>query len=156
MLDITLVSIGKIKESFWQNAFSEYAKRLQPYLRLKAVELAPEPFAKGTKEKSKEAEGKRILDFLDKNNKETGAAAVYLLAERGRVFDSPAMAAWLEKSSPLILVVGGALGFSQELYERYPQISLSSLTFPHELARVVLLEQLYRAATILNNKAYHY
>jgi 23S rRNA (pseudouridine1915-N3)-methyltransferase len=155
MLDITLVAVGKIKETFWQDAFNEYVKRLKPYARLKLVELLSEPFIKGTQRKSKEIEGRRILDFLEKNRR-AETAAVYLLAERGQTFDSPALAAWLLKKSPLVLILGGALGFSEELYGRYPQISLSSLTFPHELARVVLAEQLYRAATIINGKEYHY
>lgn len=156
MLDITIVSIGKIKESFYLEAYNEYIKRLQPYARVKAVELAPEPFLNGTKEKSKEAEGKRVVDFLSKYNKDKTISSVYLLAERGQTFDSPALAVWLEKKTPMILIVGGALGFSDELYSLYPQISLSPLTFPHELARVVLAEQLYRAAAILNKKEYHY
>lgn len=156
MLDITLVAVGKIKESFWREAFEEYAKRLKPYARLKVIELPAEPFSKGGKEKTKEIEGKRIMDYLEKQSREFGVLSAYLLAERGRTFDSPTLAVWLEKNSPLTLIVGGALGFSDELYERYPQISLSPLTFPHELARVVLMEQLYRAATILNGKEYHY
>jgi 23S rRNA (pseudouridine1915-N3)-methyltransferase len=155
MLDITLVVIGKIKETFWQNAFNEYVKRLKPYARLKIVELLPESFIKGTQQKAKEIEGQRILDFLEKNRR-AETAAVYLLAERGQTFDSPALAAWLLKKSPLVLILGGALGFSEELYGRYRQISLSSLTFPHELARVVLAEQFYRAAAIINGKEYHY
>ena len=156
MLDITLITVGKIKESFYQEAYSEYIKRLKPYIRLKAIELAPEPFSKGNKEKAKEAEGKRILSCLSGCVRENGGTSVYLLAERGKAFDSPALALWLEKSSPIVLVIGGALGFSKELYERYPQISLSLLTYPHELARVILAEQLYRATSILNKKEYHY
>ncbi len=156
MLDITLIAVGKIKEAFWRDAFVEYDKRLKPYARLKVIELAPEPFSKSGKEKAKEIEGKRIMDYLEKQSHESGAVSAYLLAERGRTFDSPALAGWLEKNSPMTLIVGGALGFSDELYRRYPQISLSPLTFPHELARVVLIEQLYRAAAILNGKEYHY
>lgn len=156
MLDITLVAVGKIKEAFWREAFTEYAKRLKPYARLKVIELPAEPFSKGGKEKAKEIEGKRIMDYLEKQSREAGASSVYLLAERGRTFASPTLAGWLEKNSPLILIIGGALGFSDELYGRYPQISLSPLTFPHELARVVLIEQLYRAAAILHGKEYHY
>jgi len=156
MLDITIISLGKMKESYWQEAAAEYIKRLRPYIRLKEVELAPASFSKDTKEKAKEVESRRIMDFLNKSGSGKEQPAVYLLAERGREYDSPALAAWLENNSPLILIIGGALGFSAELYRRYPQISLSPLTFPHELARVVVLEQLYRAASILNKKEYHY
>ncbi len=156
MLDITLVTLGKIKESFYQEAAAEYVKRLRPYVRLKTVELSPEPFSKGNKNKAKEIEGGRVLEYLSGHNKDNGSAAIYLLAERGKTFTSPEMAQWLERNSPIVLIIGGALGFSDELYTRYPQISLSPLTFPHELARVVLLEQLYRSAAILNQKEYHY
>jgi 23S rRNA (pseudouridine1915-N3)-methyltransferase len=155
MLDITILAVGKIKEKYWSAAADEYIKRLKPYVRLRWEELSPAPFAHGDKDKAKDLEGERILHYLRKAEaKDT--AQVYLLAERGGTFSSPDFASWLLKQSPLILVVGGALGFSRELYEKYPQISLSSLTFPHELVRVVLLEQLYRAATIINKKDYHY
>jgi len=156
MLDITLIAVGKLKEEYWQEALAEYVQRLKPYVRLRLMELAPAPFSKNDKDKAKETESGRILDFLDKAATKSSPASVYLLAERGRSFSSPALAAWLNKNQSLVLVVGGALGFSDELYRRYPQISLSPLTFPHELARVVLLEQIYRAAAILNDKSYHY
>lgn len=156
MLDITLIAIGKLKEPYFQAAFLEYAKRLRPYARLKIVELSAAPFSKNNQEKAKEIEGKRISDYLEKNSKNGQPKNVYLLAERGQSFTSPSLAAWLNKNSALTLIMAGALGFSSELYKRYPQISLSPLTFPHELARVVLIEQLYRAATLMNHKDYHY
>lgn len=156
MLDITIIAIGKLKEKYFQAAFSEYAKRLRPYARLKIVELPAVPFSKLNQAKAKEVEGQRIIDFLESKNKETGRPAICLLAERGKSFDSQSLAAWFDKNQSLILIIGGALGFSPTLYEKYPQISLSPLTFPHELARVVLLEQLYRATTIINNKEYNY
>jgi len=152
MLDIILVTVGKIKEADYADLASQYLKRLRPYVRLRLVELPATPFSSSSQEKAKVAEGKRITDFL------AGQAGrkVYLLAERGRHFSSPELAVWLETNSPLTLVIGGALGFSPELYEKYPQLSLSPLTFPHEMARVILLEQIYRAATILKGKGYHY
>lgn len=155
MLDITIIAIGKLKEKYFQAAFAEYEKRLRPYARLKIVELSAAPFSKSSQAQAKELEAQRIsagLEKIAKNNQ----PAVYLLAERGKTFNSLALAVWLEKNQPLVLVIGGALGFSPELYEKYPQISLSALTFPHELARVVLAEQLYRAATIINKKEYNY
>jgi 23S rRNA (pseudouridine1915-N3)-methyltransferase len=155
MLDLTLVTIGTVKERAYQELCLEYEKRLRPYARLKVIELPAQPFSANNQTQAKERESQKISDFLIKNN-QAGPASIYLLAERGKSFSSPQLAAWLSQVQPLILVIGGALGFSPELYRRYPQISLSPLTFPHELARVVLLEQLYRAATILNNKSYHY
>jgi len=156
MLDITIVAIGKLKESHFQTAFSEYAKRLSAFTRLKIVELPAAPFSRGNQEKAKKLEGERLRNFLEKETTKNNHPAVYLLTERGKKFTSPEMAAWFSKNPVLILAVGGALGFDSELYERYPQISLSPLTFPHELARVVLIEQLYREMTIINSKDYHY
>lgn len=151
MLDITLIVVGKIKDKNYQAATAEYIKRLKPYVRLKIVELTAASFSAHSQEQAKEIEGKRIKESLSSR-----AGQVFLLAERGRFFSSPDFAAFMEKNQPLTLVIGGALGFSAELYRSYPQISLSPLTFPHELARVVLLEQLYRAAAILSKKDYHY
>jgi len=156
MLDITLLIIGKVKEKYWQEALAEYSKRLSPYVRLRIKELAATPFSENNKIQSKELEAKRIVEYLESSSVKKNSAQVYLLAERGKMSRSPDFALWLEKTQPLVLVLGGTLGFSDELYRRYPQISLSPLTFPHELARVVVLEQIYRATTILNNKNYHY
>lgn len=156
MLDITILAVGKIKEDYFRAAFLEYVKRVRPFLRLKVVELEPASFSHNTQDRAKEIEAERIREYLEKNKKDKPDQNVYLLAERGHVFDSPEMANWLENNQPLILVIGGALGFTPAMYAAYPQLSLSPLTFPHELARVVLMEQLYRAATILNKKNYHY
>jgi len=152
MLDITLLVIGKVKEKAYSAVIAEYVKRLKPYARLKIIELEAAPFSDNTKERAKDFEGERIENFLNKHDE----AIVYLMAERGKMFDSPELASFLEKKSPLILVVAGALGFSDVLYEKYSALSLSPLTFPHELARVVLIEQIYRATTILQKKNYHY
>lgn len=152
MLDITLLTIGKVKEKSYSTIIAEYEKRLKPYARLKIIELEASPFSENTKDRAKEFEGEKIENFLNKHDE----AVAYLMAERGKTFDSPELAAFLERKSPLILVIGGALGFSDALYKKYPSLSLSPLTFPHELARVVLIEQIYRATTILQKKNYHY
>ncbi|MFA5155689.1 MAG: 23S rRNA (pseudouridine(1915)-N(3))-methyltransferase RlmH [Patescibacteria group bacterium] len=156
MLDITLVAIGKLKERHYQAVFSEYAKRLKPFVRLKIMELPAVSFNRSNQAQAREFEAESIEHYLSRLEKRQSPAAVYLLAERGRSFDSPSFAAWLAQKQPLVLVIGGALGFSDRLYAQYPQISLSPLTFPHELARVILAEQLYRAATIIQKKDYHY
>lgn len=152
MLDITLLTIGKVKEKAYSSLIAEYEKRLKPYARLKIIELEAASFSENTKERAKEFDGEKIENFLNKHDE----AAVYLMAERGKTFDSPELAAFLERKSPIVLVIAGALGFSDFLYEKYSAISLSPLTFPHELARVVLIEQIYRATTILQKKNYHY
>ncbi|MFA5184615.1 MAG: 23S rRNA (pseudouridine(1915)-N(3))-methyltransferase RlmH [Patescibacteria group bacterium] len=156
MLDITILAIGQLKDRQYQALFSDYLKRLRPYARLKVVELPSVPFAGNNQVQAKNFEAETIENFLLKMERKQSPAAVYLLAERGQNFSSPEFAAFLNKKQPLILIVGGALGFSDRLYAQYPQISLSPLTFPHELARVVLAEQIYRATTIINKKIYHY
>lgn len=153
MLDIILVAVGKIKDRHYNALAAEYLKRLQPYARVKVVELEPTSFNERNKDKAKDFDSERIDNFLKKQKDDR---LVYLLAERGEEYNSPDLAKWLNNKGPLILVVGGSLGFSDDIYKKYPALSLSLLTFPHELARVVLLEQIYRSATILQNKNYHY
>ena len=152
MIDITLVVIGKIKDKSYLSLITEYLKRIKPFARIKIVELEATPFSEKLREKAKEFEGEKIENYLSKQKE----AVVFLLAERGKLLSSVELATWFEKKSPLVLILGGALGFSDDLYKKYPSLSLSPLTFPHELARVILLEQIYRAATILQNKSYHY
>ncbi len=152
MIDITLLAIGKIKDKAYSNLIAEYFKRLKPYARLKIIELEAVSFSEKLQAKAKEFEAEKIENYLIKQ-KDT---LIYLMAERGQELNSRDFALFLEKKSPLILVMAGALGFNEFLYQKYPSLSLSALTFPHELARVILLEQIYRSATILQNKNYHY
>jgi len=156
MIDLTILAIGPLKDKNLRTVANNYIKRVKPYVRLRVQELTAASFSVGSQAKAKEQEGKTILNYLDKRASSLKPASVYLLAERGKCYDSPQLARWLEQEQPLILVIGGALGFSPDLYARYSQISLSPLTFPHELARVILLEQIYRAAAIINQKDYHY
>jgi 23S rRNA (pseudouridine1915-N3)-methyltransferase len=151
MINITLVTIGKVKEPYLNEASLEYIKRIKPYGRLIIEELKAESFLESTKNKAKDLEAGRIQSFLDRKN----GAEIYLLAEHGNLFNSLEFAKKIDNKE-LILVIAGSLGFAKELEDKYPKLSLSPLTFPHELARVVLLEQIYRAATILNNKEYHH
>jgi 23S rRNA (pseudouridine1915-N3)-methyltransferase len=131
----------------------EYLKRLKPYAAVKLIELAPESFGESDHAKAKKVEGGRILAALEKYS----AGEVYLLHERGKELDSVAFASKLESTGgKSIFVVAGALGFSEEVLQKYQQFSLSKLTFPHEIARLLLLEQIYRATTIVKGKTYHY
>jgi 23S rRNA (pseudouridine1915-N3)-methyltransferase len=153
MLDLTILAFGKIKESYWRLAAEEYLKRLKPYARVKIEELKSESFSKSGQETAKRKEAKRLEDYLSRQPE----ATVFLLAEKGEEFDSVLLAKKFDKiQTSIILVIGGSLGFSSEIFKQYQKISLSKLTFPHELARVILLEQVYRAVTILNEKDYHY
>ncbi len=153
MFKITIISVGKIKDKNLANLKDEYLKRLKPYAVIREEEVRPESFNESTKEKAKIKEGERLLSFLEKHDK----AEVFLLAEAGIELDSIEFSKKLAKiSTEIVFVIAGALGFSDEVFSKYNKISLSKMTFPHEMARVILLEQIYRATTIVNNKNYHY
>ncbi len=155
MLNITMIAVGKMR-SWTKEAEGEYAKRLKPYAKLNIVEVEAESFRddSGSKIKAKKKEGERILAHLSRYPE----ADIMLLRESGKQFSSLEFARFLiGRNNHLILVLAGALGFSEEIVKKYPKsLSLSLMTFPHEMARVVLLEQIYRAATILQKKTYHY
>ncbi|MEW6617352.1 MAG: 23S rRNA (pseudouridine(1915)-N(3))-methyltransferase RlmH [Patescibacteria group bacterium] len=155
MLDITILTVGKIKEEYFKKACEEYTKRLSLYARISVEEIPYEPFRhEGEKNKVKQKEGERIKRFLEKR----GECEVFILDERGKEYTSEQFAGALETTlKPTIFVIGGSLGMSEEVLSLpHKKIALSSFTFPHELARVVLLEQIYRAVTIMNGKTYHY
>lgn len=157
MLDVIIIAIGRIKESFYRDAFNEYLKRLSPYARIKVEELKAEPFKSDSdKLKSKIAEGERIAGLL-KNYPE---AEVFILDERGEHSASLDWASKLKKhqAQKMIFVIGGTVGLSDKilLNKKHHRLSLSKLTLPHELARVVLAEQLYRAVCLGRGKDYHY
>ncbi len=152
MLDLTLIAVGSLKNSALKSLAADYQKRLCPYARLKIIELATSPFSEkqGSKNKSQEKLKLTLKSTLAAYPKEN----VYLLNEAGRLYNTQEFSRLSTK--PLVLVIAGALGWPENFSQDYQQLSLSPLTLPHELARVVLLEQLYRAATIKNNKTYHY
>ena len=152
MFHITLITLGKIKQEFFAMAEEEYLKRLKPYAKLEIIELRPESFGPSDKERAKQIEGEKIEKTLEKINSQN----VFLLSENGKEYDSLQFSKFLEKNEEVVLVIGGALGFSDGLKNKYQKISLSQMTMPHELARVVLLEQIYRAITIAKGKEYHY
>lgn len=155
MWNITIVAIGKVKEAYFQDAIAEYAKRLGPYVKLSVHELKSEPFhGDGDKLKAKKAEGERLSAFLEKRPE----SHVIILEERGKKYSSPSFARHLEKiSQPIIFVIGGSLGVDERITEQYNgSLSLSDMTFPHEMARLILIEQIYRAVTIVKEKEYHH
>lgn len=153
MLDITLITIGKIKNKNLSAISDEYLKRIKPFARLELLELKASAFNDGTKEKAKKEEALRIEEALEKR----ASAKIFLLAEEGIELESVAFAKSFEKiNGPIVLVIAGALGWDKNIRDKYQKISLSKLTMPHELARIVLLEQLYRSALILSDKEYHY
>ena len=156
-MKIVLLVVGKTDVSCWNEAFKVYRERLIHYIPFE-MEVIPEikKVKNMTETQQKEREGISILKSL-----QAGDSCV-LLDERGREFTSVQFASWLEKklhSVPkrLVLIAGGPYGFSEEVYQTVPEkISLSKMTFSHQMIRPIFVEQLYRAMTILRNEPYHH
>ena len=156
---ITILSVGKSKEKYWNDAIAEYAKRLSRYCKLELVEVADEKTPDGASEKLEEQikrkEGQRVLDKIPAD------AYVLALAIEGKMPDSVGLSRKLERlgiegKSHLVFVIGGSLGLAKEVLDRADEkISFSAMTFPHQLMRVILLEQIYRSYRIMNGEPYH-
>lgn len=156
---ITCITVGKIKEKYFTMAIEEYAKRLSRYCKLEIVELAdektPDNASVLTEEQIKQKEGERILKVIKED------AYVIALAIEGKQLDSVELSEKLSKlgvdgNSHITFLIGGSLGLSKEVLARADyKLSFSRLTFPHQLMRVVLLEQIYRAYRIMNREPYH-
>lgn len=156
---ITVVAVGKIKEKFYQDAIAEYSKRLSRYCRLEIVQVADEKTPDGAspalEEQIKEKEGRRILESIK------DGSFVIALAIDGTAPDSVELAKKVENwgisgVSHLVFVIGGSLGLSREVLARADyRLSFSRMTFPHQLMRVILLEQLYRSYRIIQGEPYH-
>lgn len=152
----TIVAVGKLKEKFWKAACDEYLKRLQPYMRTRVVEVADiDPARAGGVDAARRKEGEAILAAL------SAQTHVILLAIEGKERSSEDFAARLDKllvqgASDIAFVIGGSDGVSEEVRGRANEtLSFGSITLPHNLARVVLLEQLYRAQKISRGEPYH-
>ena len=156
---ITIISVGKIKEAFYQDAVAEYSKRLSAYCKLEIKELTDEKTPEGasaeTEKLIKEKEGGRILKALDEK------AYSLALSIDGKKYDSPGFAGQLEKltlsgKSHIQFIIGGSLGLHRTVSERADEkISFSDLTFPHQLMRILLAEQIYRSYRIIHGEPYH-
>jgi 23S rRNA (pseudouridine1915-N3)-methyltransferase len=153
---IKLLVIGNTHTSYLKEAEQEYLKRLPKYTNLSYVEIPNlKQASKWSKEKIKVEEGKQILSKLK------GSDWVILLDERGKEFNSPEFANYLELNmshhASLVFVIGGAYGFSDEVYERASgKLAISKMTLSHRMIRTFFLEQLYRAFTILRGDPYHH
>ena len=158
-MKITLVTVGKIKEKFFEDAIKEYSKRLSRYCKLEILQVADEKTPEGASEAGelqiKEKEGQRILSLIRDD------AYVIALAIEGKMLDSEELAERIEKLgvsgiSQIVFVIGGSLGLSAQVMKRADYaLSFSRMTFPHQLMRVVLLEQIYRSYRIMNHQPYH-
>ena len=152
---ITIISVGKLKERYWKNAIEEYSKRLSKYCKLEIMELPDENSSLAEEEQILKKEGQRIIKAIKQD------ALVIALAIKGNMFSSEQFAAQIEKDttqgiSHLIFIIGGSLGLSKEVMDRADRaISFSAMTFPHQMMRVILLEQIYRAMRIIKKEPYH-
>ena len=155
---IRIISIGKIKEKYLKDGIDEYLKRISRFTKIEVVELKdeiiPDNSSIAMDEKIKEIEGESILSKI----KDDYVIAMDL---RGEMLDSVEFSKKIESintqgKSKITFVIGGSLGLSKEVLERADyKISFSKMTFPHQLFRLILLEQIYRAYKILNNETYH-
>ena len=159
MKTVTVVCAGKLKERYWREAEAEYAKRLQAYCDLKIVETpdekAPEKLSDALKKSILDKEGARLLKHVDAD------AVCIALDLRGKAPDSVAFSEQIRKiqengDGKIAFVIGASLGLSEAVLKRANEtLSLSALTFPHQMARIILLEQLYRGYRIRNHEPYH-
>lgn len=156
-MNISILSVGKIKESFWNEAISEYIKRISPYAKINFIELENKAFKDSENaEVIKKQEAELILNKLNKN-----PGIILALDEHEKEFNSREFSKFLEQKTAhgdhIIFILGGPRGLHSSILSKANQkMSLSQMTFPHNLAKVVLIEQVYRAITIMNNKSYHY
>jgi 23S rRNA (pseudouridine1915-N3)-methyltransferase len=155
-MKITLLVVGKTNDERLRSLIADYQQRLSHYVPFEFVVLPDIKNAKSlTEEQLKVAEGEAILARL------TPAMDVFLLDEHGREYRSIEYADFLQRKMgagrDLTLVIGGAYGFSSAVYERANgKISLSQMTFSHQMIRLMAIEQIYRAMTILRNEPYHH
>ena len=158
-MKITLITVGKIKEKYLRDAIAEYSKRLSKYCKLEIVEVADEKtpdHASETFENAiREKEGERILRYVKDD------AYVITLEIGGRMLGSEELAEKIEGlgiqgKSHIIFIIGGSLGLGPEVMKKSDYaLSFSKMTFPHQLMRVILLEQIYRSYRIISGEPYH-
>lgn len=156
MRNITVIAVGKLKERFWSDACAEYAKRLKPYADLSIVEVPDvDPGRAGGEAAAVEREGAAILKAIPEH------AYVITLEIEGKERSSEEFAARLEElaldgKSSIVFIVGGSCGLSIDVRKRADEsLSFGKITLPHNLARLVLLEQVYRCFKISHGEPYH-
>lgn len=158
-MKITIITVGKIKEKYLKDAIAEYSKRLSRYCKLEILEVADEKTPDGAseivEENIREKEGERILKLIKED------AYVITLEINGKMLTSEELADRIETlgiqgKSHLVFVIGGSIGLWKEVLRRSDYaLSFSKMTFPHQLMRVILLEQIYRSYRIINGEPYH-
>ncbi len=158
-MKITVVAVGKLKEKYWKQAIAEYSKRLGAYTKLEMIEVpdekAPETMSDKEVEQVKQKEGQRILSKIKPQS------TVITLEIEGEMVSSEALSTTLNQrmtqgASDFTFVIGGSNGLHQDVLNRSNfALSFSKMTFPHQMMRVILLEQVYRAFKIMRGEAYH-
>ena len=158
-MKITLITVGKIKEKYLRDAIAEYSKRLSRYCKLEIVEVAdektPDQASETVEENIRAKEGERILKYIKDD------MYVITLEIDGRMLSSEEFAGKIESlgvqgKSSIVFVIGGSIGLGKEVLRRSDYaLSFSKMTFPHQLMRVILLEQVYRGYRIINGEPYH-
>ena len=146
---IKIICVGKIKEKYFDLAIKEYQKRISRYTKLEIIEL---PDYNYDVVKTKNEEGKNILSKIKEKD------YVITLEVEGKHMTSKELSCFIDKniSNNVTFVIGGSNGISEEVKRRSDySLSFSSLTFPHQLFRIILLEQIYRSFKIINNESYH-
>ena len=158
-MNIKIIAIGKLKEKYWQDAVKEYSKRLGAYCSLEIIELKESLLranaSPADEEAVKRAEGEEILAKIRKTD------YVITLEIKGKSLTSEALSEkiaqlGIDGHSDIAFVIGGSLGLSPQVSQRADfKLSFSAMTFPHQMMRVILLEQIYRSFKIMRNEAYH-
>ena len=158
-MKIKLLCVGKVKEKFYVDAIKEYSKRLSAYTSLEIIEVpdekTPDKASEAINLQIKEKEGNALLSKVKQND------FVMLLDIKGKMYDSEELSALIENhmidgKSEFVFIIGGSLGVSEQVKQRAnAKISFSRMTFPHQLMRVIFLEQIYRSFKIMKNEPYH-
>lgn len=158
MIKISIFCVGKIKEKYWLDAIAEYSKRLSRYCKLSIVEVpdekTPEDASDAECDAIKKKEAEKILKKIDSQG------LICTLEIAGKRFTSESFASFIDASalstSHIQFVIGGSLGLHESVLSRSQMaISFSDMTFPHQMMRVILLEQIYRGFRITNGEPYH-
>ena len=158
-MKITLITVGKIKEKYLKDAIAEYSKRLSRYCKLEIIEVAdektPDNASENVEDGIRDKEGERILKYVKDD------AYVVTLEIKGKLLTSEELAEKIDKlgiqgTSHIIFIIGGSIGLGKEVLKRSDYaLSFSKMTFPHQLMRVILLEQIYRSYRIISHEPYH-
>lgn len=158
-MKITIISVGKLKEKYLKQGIAEYSKRLKSYTKMEIFEVPDEPAGQQLSEKEveqiKEIEGQKIIEKIPTR------AEVIVLDLQGKELNSEEFAKYINQTtiygkSHLVYIIGGSHGLSEDVLKRADlKVSFGKMTYPHQLMRLVLVEQIYRAFKILNNEPYH-